>query len=463
MKLRLRSLESKETLKIEVPNSCSLQQLKDTISHTISSYFSSSSSSLHLSLNRKDEIHASSPHESLLALGVAAGDLVFYSLKPSAFSLETLPHKPSPQEETGSGDRPTTQNYPEILAGDALSIPAAEKPPTLDTAEAETAEMVDGSDEVVVVSTNSEPFFVRRVLKEALGNNVSDFKLLVFTVHGVVLESGFVLVDPDSGMAVNCSHLLDDSSSAFSSVVSLRYTLPEILTNGASHSVNLKLQTLGHFVNVCGSLSDDVGSRLHCVCLDKRKCARPLELMLANSESETSVNDMGDFQFGNEVFELWKMVKDRLALPLLIDLCEKAGLDLPPCFMRLPMELKLLILERLPGLDLAKVACTCSELRYLSSSNELWKKKYEEEFGKGEYRGWLFKDSFAVSWKTKKRSQGIPYRGISRAIILQPNPFPMSPIWGGEYGVQPVAGVAFPRYPPRRIVIPVCRLPYFNP
>ena len=46
--------------------------------------------------------------------------------------------------------------------------------------------MVDGSDKAVVGSTGSEPFSMRRVLKEAFGNNVSDFKLLVFTIHNVV-------------------------------------------------------------------------------------------------------------------------------------------------------------------------------------------------------------------------------------------------------------------------------------
>jgi len=325
--------------------------------------------------------------------------------------------------------------------------------------------MVDGSDEAVVVSTNSEPLFVRRVLKEALGNNVSDLKLLVFTVHVVVLESGFVRIDKDSGMAVSCYDLLDDSPSAFSSMISLRYAVPEILVNGASHSVNLKFQTLGHFVNICGSLSDDTGSRLHCVSLDRRKYVRPLELMVANSESKGSVNDGEEIIFGDEVFEMWKMVKDRLALPLLIDLCEKAGLDLPPCFMRLPMELKLLILERLPGVDLAKVACTCSELRYLSTSNELWKKKYLEEFGPGERRGWLFKNLFAVSWEAKKMSERDPFRRRgTRHFTLPPNPFrmPAGPIWSGEYGVQPVYGVAFPRYQRSRIIIPPCTLRDFN-
>ncbi|CAJ1977312.1 unnamed protein product [Sphenostylis stenocarpa] len=460
MKLRLRSLESKETLKINVPNSCSLQELIDTVSQTITS----SSSSLHLSLNRKDEIRATSPHDSLHSLGVAAGDLIFYSLNPTAFSPEALPHK----SETASRDGPTIQKSPKTLDGDAPSIPAPQKSPNLDSTEVETVEMIDGSDEAVVVSTNSEPFFVRRVLKEALGENVSNFKLLVLTVHGVILESGFVRIDKDSGTAVSGFHLFDDSHSPFSSVISLRYTLADILANGASHSVNLKFQTLGQFVNVCGSLYDDNGSRLHNVCLDRCKYVKALELMLANSESKGSVIDGDDIVFGNEVFEMWKLVKDRLALPLLIDLCEKAGLDLPPCFMRLPMELKILILERLHGIDLANVACTCSELRYLSSSNELWKKKYLEEFRQGrDIRGWLFKDLFGVTWQAKKRWLGVPFgrRGITRNFILPPNPLrlPPAPIRGGEYGMQPVFCVAFPRYQPRRIIIPPCILRDFNP
>jgi len=102
---------------------------------------------------------------------------------------------------------------------------------------------------------------MRRVLKEALGNNVSDFKLLVFIVHNVVLEFGFSRINKDSDMAVSFFHLLYDSVSAFILMISWRYTLPKILVNGASHSVNLKFQTLGPFMSVCGSLSDDTRLR----------------------------------------------------------------------------------------------------------------------------------------------------------------------------------------------------------
>ncbi|XP_004496864.1 F-box protein SKIP22-like [Cicer arietinum] len=464
MKLRLRSFESKETLKIEVPDPCSFHQLKQTISHAISSS-SSSSSSLHLSLNRKDEIDASSPEDSLHSIGIATGDLIFYTFNPNTFSRETLPHKPTPQQEPHSNHRPIIQDSPENNAGDTHSIPIGEKSPALNPADSENVEMVDVSDEaVVVLKNNSEPEFVKRVLKEALGDDFSDFKLLVFAVHAVILESGFVRVDQVSGMAISCSHLLDDCSS--SSMISLRYTLPEILTNGSSHAVNLKIQKLGNFVNVCGSLCDDVGSRVHRVYLDKCRFAKPLEfMMLESSESNASgVNDGGD-----EVFELWKIVKDRLALPLLIDLCDKVGLDLPPCFMRLPMELKLLIFEYLPGDDLAKVCCTCSELQYLASNDELWKKKFEEEFGQRMDGGKFFKNLFAHYRATKKKAeQPLPVR-IRRSGIMRyfqrrrgPIPFGRPPIWGGEFDLHPGFGLNLPAYSPRRTFIPPCHLGEFQ-
>lgn len=260
----------------------------------------------------------------------------------------------------------------------------------------------------------STPDFVKRVLREALGDDVSDFKLLVFAVHAFILESGFIRVDRVSGVKISSSHLIDDMSS--SSMICLRYTLPEILTNGSPHSLNLKIQTLGHFVNVYGSLYDDVGSSVHRVYLDKYRFSKPLKFMLSNFESIASFNVNDD---ENEVFELWKIVNDRLALPLLMDLCDKAGLNLPPCFMSLPMELKLLIFEYIPGDDLAKVCCTCSKLQYLASNDELWKKKFEEEFGQSVNGMRFYKSLYARYRATKKNSdQSFSFR-IPRTRILR--------------------------------------------
>ncbi|KAF4358869.1 hypothetical protein F8388_013673, partial [Cannabis sativa] len=60
------------------PNASSLLQLKDAIAQSI--YSTTSSSSLRLSLNKNDELFASSPHGSLHSLGIASGDLIFYSV-----------------------------------------------------------------------------------------------------------------------------------------------------------------------------------------------------------------------------------------------------------------------------------------------------------------------------------------------------------------------------------------------
>ncbi|RDX69289.1 putative F-box protein, partial [Mucuna pruriens] len=257
--------------------------------------------------------------------------------------MENLPL----QEETDSLAGLTIQDSAE---SDAPSIPAAE-------AETETVD---------VIQDDAEEELVRKVINEALGDNVSGFKLIVLTVHIVFLESGFVRVNQDSSIAVRCLQVTDDSPS----VCSWRYTLPEIVGDGTSHCVNMEFRTLGNLVEVCGSLSEST-KPTHCVSFDKHKSAKLLELMLANSEYKASVKD---FSFGDEVFKMWKFAKDLLAIPLMIDLCEKAGLDLPPCWTRLSTDQKLMILERLPGVDLARVACTCSELRYLSSTKDLWKK-----------------------------------------------------------------------------------------
>lgn len=102
-------------------------------------------------------------------------------------------------------------------------------------------------------------------------------------------------------------------SSSMAFTVSFRYTLPEIVGDedqdcilNLRESVVLKYQILDHFLNVFGSL--------------------------------TSGND--EHKFGREVYEFWKIVKDGLALPLLIDLRAKAAVPSPLCFTRLPLELR---------------------------------------------------------------------------------------------------------------------------
>ncbi|KAI3931838.1 hypothetical protein MKW98_012248 [Papaver atlanticum] len=84
-------------------------------------------------------------------------------------------------------------------------------------------------------------------------------------------------------------------------------------------------------------------------------------------------------------FELWKIAKDKLALPLLIDLCLKTGFCL--CFFRV-------------------------EVSFFD--NELWKQKVVEEFDQSDIdrnKKAHWKQTFVVCWGNKKA-------GISERWIL---------------------------------------------
>jgi len=275
---------------------------------------------------------------------------------------------------------------------------------TLEFSGAETMGVDDGS--VSMGKKFSERCFLRRVLSKELGDYGGDLALLVIAVHAVFLESGFVGFDSVSGMRVDRFHLADEwPSKAFT--VSLWYTLPELLGHGYSNfgnvveNVVLKFQSLGHFVVIYGSLAKG-GSGLYRVRLNKNRFVPAISL--ANSDSVDSISEENGYP-ESEIFEFWKIVKDGLVLPLLIDLCEKTGLCPPPCFMRLPADLKLKILESLHGVDLARVECVCSELKYLSSNNGLWKRKFDDEFGRAAgAEGFVqWKARFASSWESKKK------------------------------------------------------------
>ncbi|XP_059446341.1 F-box protein SKIP22-like [Corylus avellana] len=226
----------------------------------------------------------------------------------------------------------------------------------------------DGS--VSMVKKFSERRFLRRVLGEEMGDYGGDHKLLVMAVNAVLWESGFVGFDSVTGMRVDPFHIADEwPSNAF--LESLWYTLPDLLRHGYCNSGNmvesvvLKFQSLGNLVIIYGYLAK-AGSMLYEVYLNENRFVPAISL--AYSDEENAYPE-------SEIIEFWKMVKDGLVLPLLIDLCEKANLPPPLCFMRLTGELKLKILKSLHCVDLARVGCVCSELRRLCSDNELWKRK----------------------------------------------------------------------------------------
>ncbi|XP_062025315.1 F-box protein SKIP22-like [Rosa rugosa] len=425
MKLRLRSIESKETLRIEVPNLCSLHHLKQSLSESISA---ASPSSLRLSLNRRDELLSSSPDDSLASLGITSGDLIFYTLDPSSQTLQSpIPHTPAspiPQTLTLIGQGASTseamaedpRSGSEILIGEGCSgvgTSISEEPRSVGSnsqtliGEGSSGMEIDDEDEStgVVRKKYSVPFFLRRVMREELAEDRSDHKLLVIALHAVLAESRFVRFDSVSGVQTDRFHLPKEWP-AVAYTLSLLYTLPEVLQNrgnggGGVEAVVLKIQTLGHFVNVYGSLAGGGGSGHYRVSLDVKRFAPMLDFVWESrnvSDSEVFVPEI-------EIFEFWRIVKDGITYPLLIDLCARAGLPEPPSFMCLPLDLKMNILERLSGVDIAKVGCACKELQNLANNDELWKQKFQEEFreGAGGIGNWKFR--YAGKWEDREREK----------------------------------------------------------
>ncbi|KAM1106522.1 hypothetical protein ACFX2I_003422 [Malus domestica] len=207
----------------------------------------------------------------------------------------------------------------------------------------------------------SVPFFLKRVLREELGEDRSNHKLLEISVHAVLLDSGFVRLDLVQGMRAN----------------QVSYTVPQILQHQGNNgnrveAVVLEFRKWRQFMNVYGSFASG-GSTCYRLRMDNKRFAPVIESVWENR----NMNERDELVLEKEVLEFWRIVKDGIAMPLLIDLCTKVGLSAPSSLMCLPMK----ILESLRGVAIAKVGRVCKELRNLASNDELWKKKYAEEFG----------------------------------------------------------------------------------
>ncbi|XP_077233921.1 F-box protein SKIP22-like [Tasmannia lanceolata] len=527
MKLRIRSLDSKETLKIQAPSPCSLHDLKTTIADKISSL---PHQSIHLSLNRKDELEAP-PNQSLQSLGLTSGDLIFYSLNPNSFSPQTLIHQihptiPHPEENPCGQEKTLTlipnpiqeAPNPEVtqkVQGEKTLTPIpnpiqeapnpeltqkvqgektltltlnpmqedmdfeAEKALTLTpnsmkrnpNSEEETLDSPEEIDEnpedmdldgcLVMLRSSTVPCFLKKVLNLEAGNAVGDnCRRLIIAVHAVFLESGFVGLNPLTGRVIEDFCLPDGWASMAAKALSIQYTIPDLVTSDdhVAQNIVLKFQVIGKVVAVYGSLSGK-GLGVYRLSLDASRFVPSIDFVWQNSESDEMIEKDGNSEsiHEREVFELWKIVKDGLSLPLLIGLCENTGLPPPPCFMRLPTDLKIKTLEFLPGIDIGKMACVCSELKYMSSNDDLWKQKFMEEFGRSDEegkKGGHWKEKFAISmakkkmWRAPVRRREFPFglryfparRGPAVPFRLPPR----VPVIGGDYDLFPAIGAPVP-------------------
>ncbi|WCJ18040.1 F-box family protein [Euphorbia peplus] len=239
-----------------------------------------------------------------------------------------------------------------------------------------------------------------------------------------------------SGLRVDLFDIMKEQAS-LNFTTSVSYTLPQLLLNDDdTETIVLKFQTIGHYVNVYGSLGKSPLGLLK-LNIDKSRYVPAIGSFWVTDDGRTRVDEMdSSIAYAEKVvFEFWKFVKDGMALPLMIDLCEKTGLDLPPCLIRLPADLKFRILELLPGQDVARVACVCKEMKYLSSNNELWKAKclsaFRRRIGAVVFPCSNWKIRFACSWReSRKRKRGTRGRGIENPYGV-PQPLP-------RYGLYPL-------------------------
>ncbi|XP_047308345.1 F-box protein SKIP22-like [Impatiens glandulifera] len=376
------------------------------------------------------------PQDTLPSLGITSDDPVFAS--PPSFSetlgIENIAITIDPQDSEEKSSTETdfmiqSSAVCEIRDNDTLSANIE----NFDT----KPEDMDIDDSIPEARKDfSVPFFLRKIFREEIGDSTTGggvHRLIAIAVHAVLIDSGFVAFDPVSNKKIERFHLPNEFFSS-EQTLSLCYTLPEIIDEKMeTQTAVLKFQGLGKYMSIYGSLTKN-GYGTHWVRFDKNRLSFFLNLVWANFDLAIELADHAYPQ--KEVFEFWKTVKDKLALPLLIDLCDRAGLTPPPCFMRLPIDIKLIILKALPGNDLAKTACVCSELRYLCSNDEdLWKQKYEEQFGSGTATDGQWKYKFGKSWEQNRKS------GVLRSA-LRMRIWPYT-VWGPRRNVHPVWGSEF--------------------
>ncbi|XP_044507874.1 putative F-box protein At1g23770 [Mangifera indica] len=246
--------------------------------------------------------------------------------------------------------------------------------------------------------------FMEKVFMEEVGSLSDNFKLLIMGIHVIMLQSGFVCFDSDSGNKIDGFRLPTNWDDKASSTRYLCYTLPQLLELGfiAVERVVLRFQNSEDSVSIFGALAVRDSVEQHQLILNQNRFVDPLLWAFACRriiERRIKIDATSSEQYPeNEIFEFHKLVDDALVHPLLSDLHEGTGLLLPPCFMGLPVEIKIKIVGLLDGDYIARVACVCSELRNLTSEDDL-RRKYMQAFRRsGTFPGMSnWKESYGFS------------------------------------------------------------------
>ncbi|KAM0879286.1 hypothetical protein ACQ4PT_034333 [Festuca glaucescens] len=414
MKLRLRSMDARggvaETHRVQLPDTATLSAVKDFLAAKLSAAQPVPAESIRLSLNRSQELISPDPSATLAALDLASGDLLYFTLSAELSQPpppQALPRNPNPDSvSTGhiavgsksAGEAGGSSSVPQALHVEPVrsslwrtlqvepSLPVASDPPDVEMAGA------------VAATKSSSSFLIGALKREMQAENASGAEgtvihRLVVALQAALIDAGFLAANP-LGSRLG---LLKDWASGASATLTVKYTLPELVAMlpeaEEGKIVVLNYSLMSNFVMIYACVP---GAQLEVrrLCLELPKLAPLLYL---------DGNGMGAVE-EKEILELWRVLKDELCLPLMISLCQLNGLSLPPCLMALPDELKAKVLELVPGVGLARVECTCKELRDLAGDDNLWKRKCELELNaSSEASRWSksWKQRFGQAWTRK--------------------------------------------------------------
>ncbi|KAJ4766830.1 F-box protein SKIP22 [Rhynchospora pubera] len=245
-------------------------------------------------------------------------------------------------------------------------------------------------------------------LDELVAPNASD-PLSALGLTSALLDMGFTLFN-------GAGSKLPQGWALHASSLSLEYTIPDFVNQVQAINERVavtKLSVLGNLVTVYGYLGG-IKPDIYRFSLDLAKVASLLSLNLKSmckSEQE-------------QLMEIFRSVKDGVALPLMIDLCLKNGLPLPPCFMFLSIDIRAKILDLLSGADVVRTGSTCKEMRNLSLDDNLWRQKFEREFSNSLNNNISMP---AGTWKERYKSAYIAKNSASRFRTRRSNWFQIRP------------------------------------
>ena len=438
MKIRVRTSDG-DTVRVVLPELCDLRTLRERVA-TVLNY---PLEHLRMSLNKRDELDGPG-NLHLSSFGIRGGDILYIlqSHDSTKSRASSVGHRPveitsahvdstlNTSASTSSGTQQTQRD--QCAAAAARRLEAAVLPC------ASSYVLADSASPLKVQDTNPLDSRTGRILESyAPVSTISDAEAidgapldvpgtfhwllvegekslpaysqanwLLLAVHAAMLDSGFQVEPPaDAQLMLDRSMLPEGWKTQ--RVLTLQYSLAD-----TKAICSLRVQTIGGNIVIYGAVEGLSKERVTRLSLD-------LAAQCSSGEKLGKVSDI----FTNRR-QLWKDVKDKLALPLLHSLCRHAGKEPPASLLSLPSELVLHIFMKLtprhqverqtPSCPLAVCACTCSQLRFLAAEDQLWKAKYEDRFSasanavveKPASRSW--KAAFAARWRMdREREQGL--------------------------------------------------------